>query len=274
MRRSDWIAVLIVGALVAAVGALIVSAPRRSTADVAVTADSTAAPRAIRAAANGGDGGGATESMIIAHSGELHVRLVRSGNPPPARDRDEIRRHLALGAPGTYIGDILALQDSQLVRWPDGTVLRVWIQPATSDAADWRPAYVDTVRSAFAAWDAASAPVRIELTADSTAATVHVRWIDHFEKGGTIGQTQQTWDQYRWLVGGDITIAMHTADGYTLDARWVRATALHEIGHLLGLNHSSSDGDIMAASAHASELSRADLATMRLLYVLPPGTAK
>ena len=274
MRRSDWIAVVIVGLLVCTVGALIIGAPRRSTPLVATT-DSTRTPIADAGVASRADSGGsASEQMTIAHSGEVRVRLVRSGNPPPVRDLDEIRRHLVQGAPGTYIGDILALQDSQLVRWPDGTVLRVWIAPAVTDVTDWTPAYVDTVRSAFDAWSAASPPVRIEFTTDSAAATVHVRWIDHFEKAGTIGQTQQTWDQYRWLVAGEITIAMHTESGYTLDAKWVRATALHEIGHLLGLNHSASDADIMAASAHAPDLTRADLATMRLLYVLPPGAAR
>ncbi|HEX8851291.1 MAG TPA: matrixin family metalloprotease [Gemmatimonadaceae bacterium] len=274
MRRSDWIAVVIVGLLVCTVGALIIGAPRRSTPLVAA-ADTTSTPAAdARAPGRAESGGSASQQMTIAHGGEVRVRLVRSGNPPPVRDLDEIRRHLVQGAPGTYIGDILALQDSQLVRWPDGTVLRVWIAPTVTDFMDWTPAYVDTVRSAFGAWDAASLPLRVEFTTDSAAATVHVRWIDHFEKAGTIGQTQQTWDQYRWLVGGEITIAMHTESGYTLDAKWVRATALHEIGHLLGLNHSSSDADIMAASAHAPELSRADLATMRLLYVLPPGATR
>lgn len=274
MRRSDWIAVAIVGLLVCTVGALILGAPRRSAPVVAAATDSGRASDSTHDVTAAAEGGSATERMIIAHSGEVRVRLVRSGNPPPARDLDEIRRHLIQGAPGTYIGDVLALQDSQIVRWPDGTLLRVWIAPEVTDVVDWSPAYVDTVRSAFASWDAARVPVRIEFTTDSAAATVHVRWVDHFEKNGTVGQTQQTWDQYRWLVGGEITIATHTMSGYTLDARWIRATALHEIGHLLGLNHSTAESDIMAASAHALDLSRADVATMRLLYVLPPGSAK
>jgi len=54
----------------------------------------------------------------------------------------------------------------------------------------------------------------------------------------------------------------------------VRAAALHEIGHLLGVGHSRSEGDIMSAEAHALELSRADLLTLRLLYVLPPGPVR
>jgi predicted Zn-dependent protease len=63
-------------------------------------------------------------------------------------------------------------------------------------------------------------------------------------------------------------------NGFDLDAAMVRAAALHEIGHLLGVGHSLSEGDIMSAEAHALELSRADLTTLRLLYVLPPGAIR
>ena len=174
------------------------------------------------------------------------------------------------GQGGTYIGDILASQDSELVRWPDNTVLRVWIQPATT-ATNWSPAYVGVVRAAFTTWAAAGAPIGVAFVDDSAAAVVHVLWTDRFPTGAAIGETQQTWDQYRWLVGGEITLATHTVGGYELDAPMVRAAALHEVGHLLGVGHSSSNGDIMSAEAHALELSRADLITLRLLYVLPPG---
>ena len=271
MRRAEWAAVAIVGAVVVAVGAMIGTAPRPHASSRPPAVDSvTAAADSIAP-----DLADSSTSVALSEprAGEVRVRMVRSGNPPPARDLEEIRRHIALGAPGTYIGDVLAKQDSQLVRWPESTVFRVWIAPTTS-ATEWLPEYADTVRSAFAAWTAAGAPIGAQFTADSAAANVRVHWIDHFAEGGTIGQTLQTWDQYRWLVAGDITIATHTMSGQTLGASWVRACALHEIGHLFGLNHSSSPGDIMASEAHALDLSRADLATLRLLYALPPGAVR
>jgi predicted Zn-dependent protease len=204
---------------------------------------------------------------------EVGVRVVQSRNAPPSRDLEEIRRHLVQGQGGTYIGDILAAQDSELVRWPDNTVLHVWIQPGTT-ASNWSPAYVDMVRAAFTTWAAAGAPIGVDFVNDSASALVHVVWVDRFPSGAAIGQTQQTWDQYRWLVRGEITLATHTVSGYQLDAAMVRAAALHEIGHLLGVGHSRSAGDIMSASAHSLELSRADLTTLRLLYVLPPGSVR
>jgi Matrixin len=204
---------------------------------------------------------------------EVGVRVVQSRNAPPPRDLEAIRRHLVQGQGGTYIADILAAQDSQLVRWPDNTVLHVWIQPGTT-ASNWSPAYVDMVRASFATWAAAGAPISVDFVNDSASALVHVVWIDRFPNGAAIGQTHQTWDQYRWLVGGEILLATHTVSGYDLDAAMVRAAALHEIGHLLGVGHSRSEGDIMSAEAHAFELSRADLLTLRLLYVLPPGSVR
>jgi hypothetical protein len=236
--------------------------PPDTIATVVTSSDTSPALRTTRASMN-----------ATPRGAEVGVRVVRSGNAPPSRDVEEIRRHLVQGQGGTYIADILAAQDSQLVRWPDNTMLHVWIQPGTT-AANWSPAYVEMVRTAFRTWAAAGAPIGVDFASDSASALVHVIWIDRFADGAAIGQTLQTWDQYRWLVGGEITLATHTVGGYSLDSAMVRAAALHEIGHLLGVGHSRSEGDIMSAEAHALELSRADLTTLRLLYVLPPGPVR
>jgi hypothetical protein len=271
MRRADQVVVALVGALVVGVISMIATAPRRPAPVIAVEAPKAPVPTASSSAPP--DDSSTTASLTIPTSGEVRVRLVRSTNTAPPRDVVEIQRHIRLGAPGTYIADILAEQDSALVRWPEATVFNVWIAP-TTDATEWLPEYADTVHAAFTAWSAAGAPIGARFTTDSAAANVRIHWIDRFTDAGTIGQTLQTWDQYHWLVAGDITIATHATTGQTLDARWIRATALHEIGHLYGLNHSSSNGDIMATEAHALDLSRADLATLRLLYALPPGPVR
>ncbi|HEX2717236.1 MAG TPA: matrixin family metalloprotease [Gemmatimonadaceae bacterium] len=275
MRRGDALVAGFVGAIVVAVISLIATAPRRPEPALVVSAADSARPEstAVGAAAAGGDSARLTATTRSGH--EIEVRTVRSGNPAPVRDLETIRRHLRLGAPGTYIGDILAEQDSELVRWPDETVLKVWIQPR-SGVRDWNEAYVDSVQAGFRAWMQAGAPVGASFVRDSSAANVRIRWIDRFEGSYAIGLTRQTWDQYNWIVAGDIDIAMHASDGWTLPPELVRATAIHEIGHLMGLRHSSNPRDVMSATAsrESLELTRADLSTLRLLYALPPGSVR
>ena len=50
--------------------------------------------------------------------------------------------------------------------------------------------------------------------------------------------------------------------------------ALHEVGHLLGLDHTRDQNNIMTSRVRVRDLSAADRATARLLYSLPPGSVR
>jgi predicted Zn-dependent protease len=69
-------------------------------------------------------------------------------------------------------------------------------------------------------------------------------------------------------------LAIHHRGGEPLDSSAVRAIALHEVGHLIGLDHTSDTANIMTPKVRVKELSEADRATARLLYALPAGKVK
>jgi matrixin len=198
----------------------------------------------------------------------------------PANDRDEensraaVRSRLRRSEQGTYIADILRERDSSLARWPDrhGKPLRVWVEP-TSNIPDFTDAYVEEVRAAFEDWDALELPVRFEFVRDSAKADVHVSWLDHFEQPIS-GRTKWARDDDWWITDADIVLAVHHHQGEVLDLDAMKAMALHEIGHLLGLDHTKDSGCIMAPKVRVRGLSPADIATARLLYTLPPGAVR
>jgi predicted Zn-dependent protease len=64
---------------------------------------------------------------------------------------------------------------------------------------------------------------------------------------------------------------LHHKSGETLDPSALRAISLHEVGHLIGLDHTSDTTAIMTPKVRVKELSAADRATAQLLYLLPPG---
>jgi hypothetical protein len=188
--------------------------------------------------------------------------------------RAAVRRTLAEHARGTYIGEMLAERDSALARWParDGEPLTVWIQP-TSDIAGWKNSYPGEVRGAFREWSAVKLPVRFVFTTDSAAADVHVTFVVHFDEEIS-GRTKWARDDDWWITDADIVLAVYHRDGPILDDDAMRAMSLHEIGHLLGLDHTTDSTSIMAPKVHVRTLSRADRATVRLLYTLPPGAVR
>ncbi len=194
----------------------------------------------------------------------------------PARSmaRDEVRRRLEESAEGTYIDELLLDRDSALTRWPDRDArpLRVWIGSAEG-MTGWNAEYREQVRAAFETWQNAGIPVRFSFVPDSAGADVHVTWIDRFTdpiSGKTLWSRDDRW----WIVDADITLALHHRDGDPLDSQQTRAIALHEIGHLLGLDHTSDVANIMAPRVRVRDLSVADRATVQLLYSVPAGKVR
>src|SRR2546421_436351 len=188
--------------------------------------------------------------------------------------RSEIRRRIRASAGSTYLNEIVAAStDSILHRW-DSRVsppVRVYFPPTT--VANFQPAFLDAVRSAFQRWQEAGVPVRFNLDADSSSAEVRVQWRIQFE-GERSGQTDLQWDDDGHLTGGVVTLATFDAKGQPFAPDDVRVLALHEIGHLIGLDHSPDPGDIMYAQPNVRDLSPRDIRTASLLYDLAPGALR
>ena len=187
---------------------------------------------------------------------------------------DVALRRLAQGIDGTYMDHLLLARDSTIARWPDRTTrpLRVFIRDG--DALEsWNPDFVPAVRDAFDTWTQAGLPLRFTFVVDSASADVHVRFVGQFENGIS-GRTMWSRDANYWLVTSDIQLALSHPSGGTVTPPQMRAIALHEVGHLIGLDHAPGPDDIMSARVRVRELSESDRATARLVYALPAGSLK
>jgi predicted Zn-dependent protease len=180
------------------------------------------------------------------------------------------RGEIIAAAPGTYIDQLLADRDSVLERWPDhvSKPLRVWIDSTTTIDGD-QAGFPAAVRAAFRDWSATGIPLRFIYVSSPRDADIRVRWTERLNK--KTGSTTWRTDRAGWMLAGDITLATHISDGQSLDARGMRAIALHETGHALGLSHSGESTDVMAALVRVDGLSAPDRNTIKLLYSYQAG---
>ena len=201
--------------------------------------------------------------------------------PPPPQDRyieqlarAETRRQLRAGANLTYLSDIVAASnDSMLHRWDNRITdpVRVYLGPGT--AANYQPAFLDAIRTAFARWQSAGVPVRFTVSSDTTDAEVTFKWRAQFDIDRT-GQTDLTWNQDGHIESGTVTLATFNQLGQAMQPDDIRIVALHEIGHLIGLDHSPDSTDLMFPVARVRDLSTRDVETALLLYRLTPGSVR
>jgi hypothetical protein len=188
--------------------------------------------------------------------------------------RSETRRRIRSSGTTTYLGEMLEQSgDSMLRRWENRTTMpiRVWFAPTY--AANFKPEFLDAIRRAFAEWTSVGVPVRFDFNADSTNAEVTVKWRIQFEIERT-GQTDVTWDEDGHIQSAVITLATFDPKGRPMESDDIRVVATHEVGHLLGLDHSKDSTDIMFPTAKVRDLSDRDARTVMLLYQLTPGSLR
>ncbi|HEX3866871.1 MAG TPA: matrixin family metalloprotease [Gemmatimonadaceae bacterium] len=207
-----------------------------------------------------------TASRAGTLGGNVSGILGSSRRPVPRPTLDAILS----AAHGTYIDRVIADRDSVVERWSDhiDQPIRVWIDSSATILAG-QEGFPAAVRGAFAEWASTGIPLTFVYVGSARDADVRVRWTSHLDH--KTGSTTWRTDRNGWLSSGDITLATHISDGQVLDTRGMRAIALHEVGHALGLAHSANVQDIMAPLVHVDGLSIVDRNTIKLLYSLQAG---
>ncbi|HUC39600.1 MAG TPA: matrixin family metalloprotease [Gemmatimonadales bacterium] len=188
--------------------------------------------------------------------------------------RSETRRRIRASASTTYLSEMIdASGDSMLRRWENRQTAPIRVYFAPTHAANFQPAFLNAIKTAFGLWVDAGVPVRFEFDADSTNAEVTVKWRIQFEIERT-GQTDVTWDENGHIQSAILTLATFDPKGRPMDVDDIRVVAAHEVGHVLGLDHSKDSTDLMFPTARVRDLSDRDARTVLLLYQLTAGSLR
>lgn len=183
-----------------------------------------------------------------------------------------IRRALDEAGTHVYLPAMFAETDSVIRRWPAERLNELRVTFLTGEVPGAAPAHLAIARSAFRVWEGII-PLHFQEVLDTTGADLIVKWRPNFDFDRS-GQADLEWDQRGRIRRAVIQLALTDREGNTLPEEGLRAVALHEVGHALGLPHSDDPDDLMYPTTRRPVLTPRDSATIRLLYQLPPTSIK
>jgi tetratricopeptide (TPR) repeat protein len=179
--------------------------------------------------------------------------------------------------------------ESGLYRWKNGAApLRVYIdKPRT--CKNHKPHYEKLVLQALSTWEQASeGRVKFKQVSDKKRANIRCHFVDNpreLDSPVKAGETRTSYNLDGMVSANIKILTVDRRTGAEQADQEIHSTALHEIGHALGINgHSPNPGDIMFFSGGETEemrsLSSRDIATLIALYssekpyVPPKGSKK
>ncbi len=162
----------------------------------------------------------------------------------------------------------------QIQRWKDfqGTIVVHIPRPDFLPSGDARRLQAGAA-AGVRQWSGQPFPITVDERGNREA-HFEVQWRSSLD-GRQIGVARTQWSSQRGLEVVKLELATQNpfARSGTLEARQVRLTAAHEMGHALGiLMHSDNARDVMYATNTATSLSARDYRTMEALYALADGT--
>jgi hypothetical protein len=176
---------------------------------------------------------------------------------------------------GYLCAEIDRTGDFRAVRWPDRTE-RIRIRVLLPENVDPSRARELQRQAAAGIREWQGRPLALDIAASAAAtgdADVTVRWVASLD-GDRLGQTAIRWGVQNGVpvfAVDDLVLALHDPSGAPVAPDRVRLTAAHEMGHVLGLPHSSDEADVMYPFNTSTRLTFRDFRTIEVLYRTPAG---
>ena len=173
-------------------------------------------------------------------------------------------------------------QQKKIYRWSDQTRFVLVYIATAAFLPDWQPWHVPLIKDAFADWQhAMNNRLMFIFMNEPTQADITVNWWNQAQVGVEAGASglNRVKTCGRYISENDIYLSLHDNNGKPWSPTEMYPFALHEIGHMIGIQeHSDNPDDILAPVVRPQmHITARDIATLQRIYAAradytnPPG---